>query len=189
MRAAAALLALALGSPAAAGPSRAWWVPDHVKAQTAGNLGLAVVGFGYAWHGHRLETDLLVGWAPPSIAGEHLWPVSGKLIFQPFRITRGRLLLRPLSASVQLTYTPGDEYFIVQPRRYPSGYYDVPTALRAGVALGGGLSRRVRGTFSEVGVYWELVALDVAIVDWVRNPRTIGPGEVFSFAIGARLAR
>jgi hypothetical protein len=164
-------------------------VPDHVKAQTAGNLGLAAVGLGYAWHGRRLETDLLVGWAPPSVAGEHLWPVSGKLIFQPFRLTRGRFLLRPLSAGVQLTYTPGDEYFIAQPRRYPRRYYEVPTALRAGVALGGGLSRRVRGALSEVGVYWELVALDIALVDWARNSRAIGPREVFSFALGVRLAR
>lgn len=159
-----------------------------MKAQTAGNLGVVAAGFGYAWHDRRVEADLVVGWVPERLAGRHLVPVSAKVAWQPLRWEREGWLLRPLTAGAQLTYTEGDEFFVVLPARYPDDYYPVPTALRAGVALGGTLSRRVRGSFSELGLYWELVALDVALVDWVRNPRTIGPAEVFSLALGLRVA-
>jgi hypothetical protein len=187
-RAAAAAVVLALATPAGAAPEgRAWWLPDHVKGQTAGNLGVVAGGVGYAWHGRRLEADLLVGWVPESVAGRHLVPVSAKVTWQPLRWEREGWLLRPL-AGAQLTYTPGDEFFVLLPERYPDDYYQVPTALRAGVVLGGSLSRRVRGTFSELGVFWELVALDVALADWVRNPRTVGPTDVFSLALGLRAA-
>jgi len=54
--------------------------------------------------------------------------------------------------------------------------------------VGGALSREVQGAFSELGVCFELVTLDVALADWIRNPRTVDPTDVFSLALGLRAA-
>ena len=113
--------------------------------------------------------------------------LTGKLTWLPWKVSLGRRwLVRPVSAALQLTYTFGDDYFVALPDGYPDDYYDFPTALRAGVALGGTVARRGRGTFREVGLYWEVVALDAMLLLWARNPETLGPRDVFSLALGIR---
>lgn len=87
-----------------------------------------------------------------------------------------------------MTYTFGSEYFLSTPGHYPSGYYDVPTALHGGATLGGSLSRAIgRGGESELGVYWEVVALAQAVRDHLENPRVVGLSEVVSLALGTVL--
>ncbi len=81
---------------------------------------------------------------------------------------------------MQLTYTFGDRYFVL-PRE---GF--VPTALRSGLALGAEVGRRV-GRRS-LGIYVEVVALDLGLAHWLGNTGALGPTDVFSVAIGTRLA-
>jgi hypothetical protein len=189
----AALLALALapaGTPAAAPPAaRAWYLPDQAKLQFAGDIGFLSPGVGYAWAERRLEGDLFFGWVPRAVGGEDIVSFTGKLTWLPWELPLGRRwLVRPFSAAVQLTYTLGHEYFLVLPERYGPNYYDFETALRAGLALGGTVGRRGGGALKEIGVYWELVALDAMLVIWYRNTGTFGPRDVFTLALGIRLA-
>lgn len=178
----AILLALALPRPALAA-SEPWLGLDHAKLQTAGNAGLAAGGVGWAWMGRRLEADVLLGWVPPRVAGEHLFSATTKLTWQPVRTRYREWLLRPVSLGVQLTYTHGDQFF-VRP-----GYYAIPTAIRGGVTIGGSLVRTRLRHLREAGVYWEAVALDSALRHWSLNPETTGLGEVLSLALGVRVAR
>jgi hypothetical protein len=174
--AAAALLA----TPGAArgGEGRPWYAPDHAKLQLAGNVGFLSPGIG--WAPGRLEVDLFLGWVPEAVGGDDLFSVTGKLTFAPWSVERGRWRARPLTVGLQLGYTFGEQYFVF-PR-----FVFTPTALRSGLALGADVRRRVgRRT---VGLYAELVALDVGLVYWASNPRSIGPTDVFSLALGARLA-
>lgn len=115
--------------------------------------------------------------------------LTGKLTWLPWRISLGpRWYLTPITGALQLTYTFGQEYFGLLPDRYPPGYYDFPTALRAGVGVGGAVARRGAGKVREVAAYWELVALDVMLVSWARNSSALGAADVFSLALGIRLA-
>jgi hypothetical protein len=176
-------LAIALALAPAVASGRGWLGLDQAKLQTAGNLGVAAGGAGWGFWGTRLEADVLVGWVPPSVAGEHIFTATSKLTWQPTRLGHRGWLLRPLTVGGQLTYTPGDAFFVW------SGYYAIPTALRAGLMLGGSLVRtRVRHV-REVGVYWEAVALDSGLRHWAFNRRTTGAGDVLSLALGVRVAR
>jgi hypothetical protein len=143
---------------------------------------------GYAW-GRRLEADLFFGWVPPPIGGENIFSFTGKLTWLPWEVAlRPRWHARPVTASLQLTYTLGHEYYLFLPDRYPARYYDFATALRFGFGVGGTVGRRGRGFAREVGGYWELVALDTMLLNWSRNRRALGPEDVFSLALGLRVA-
>lgn len=175
---AAALAAAALVAPRAAAAARApWYEPEHAKLQLAGNIGFLSPGVGWAWG--RLEGDVFLGWVPEAIGGADVFSVTGKLGWTPWSVRAGGWSLRPLTLALQLTYTFGDQYFVVP--RFPF----TPTALRSGVALGAELARRV-GRRS-VGLYAEAVALDLGLGYWLSNTRALGPGDVFSVALGARV--
>lgn len=178
--------ALAIARPAAA--ERPWYAPDHVKVQYAGAIGYVSPGVGWATRDRGVEADVFFGWVPQAIVGEDVYSLTGKLSFQPWRQRIGqRWLVRPLSGGLQITYTFGSQYFVRAPPQYPSGYWDGPSALRGAVAVGGSAAYLTGRAIREVGVYWELVALDLRMVYWVRNPRTVGPEDVFTLALGVRL--
>jgi hypothetical protein len=176
----AALAGLAAAALLVAAPpvtaARPWYVPDHAKLQLAGNVGFLSPGVGYAW-GRHVEGDAFFGWVPEAFGGD-VFSLTGKLVLSPWEIG-DRWRLRPFTAAVQLTYTFGDPYFVIPPEPF------VPTALRAGVAFGAELARRWRGR--SVGLYAELVALDLGLAYWLSNRDALGPRDVFSLALGLRL--
>jgi hypothetical protein len=177
-RAALAGLAAALLAPAVAAGAP-WYEPDHAKLQLAGNVGFLSPGVGYAF-GRRLEADLFLGWVPEAVGGTDIFSATGKLTFAPWSRQVRRWRLRPVTAALQVTYTFGEQYFVIPPFTF------TPTALRAGVAFGAAASRTVRGR--ELGVYAELVALDQALGYALSNRRALDLHDAFSLAIGARVA-
>lgn len=192
MRRAAPLVLAVLGlcapcaaTAAADREARPWFVPDHAKLQLAGNVGFLSPGVGYQVAGRRIHLDVLLGWVPESIGGDDIYSVTGKVTYAPFRLrAAGRWRVEPVRTALQVTYTMGSQYFTRSPSRYPSGYYDLPTAWHTGIAVGGALTHRSRGG-RELGLYWESVALTMMLRDWLRNPDVIDASDVFSFAVGA----
>lgn len=174
----AALAALAAAPRTAADEPRPWYLPDHAKLQLAGNIGFLSPGAGYALE-RRLEGDVFLGWVPEAVGGDDIFSLTGKLTFAPWSIDSGPWSFHPFTAALQLTYTFGDEYYVISEDLF------VPTALRSGVALGAAAGRLLGGR--RVGIYAELVALDLALGYWLGNPSALGPGDVFSVAVGARL--
>lgn len=167
---------------------RAWYVPDHAAAQLAGNTGFVSAGAGYAVARERLLADVLFGWVPESVGGLDIFSLTAKLGWAPWRLERGEWALRPLVAGAQLTYTFGGQYFLVQPDRYPEHYYPRPTALQLGFTIGGALATPLQLLERRVGVFAELVALDHLLRLWYLNPRTMAATDVFSLAMGVRVA-
>jgi hypothetical protein len=184
----AVALAATPGRPGAAG--RPWYVPDRVKLQLAGNVGFLSPGAGWAFARDRLEADVFLGWVPRAVIDDDdILSLTGKLTWLPWSVALDRRwVLRPATLALQVTYTFGDEYYVFLPDRYPEGYHDFPTALRAGLAVGAGISRRSHGLLRELGVYAELVALDAMLFNWVWNHDALGPTDVFSLALGVRAA-
>jgi hypothetical protein len=190
--AAVAALALSTAAPAAAAAPReeggqrhrAWYLPDNGKLQLAGNVGFLSPGLGYSFFDHGLEGDVFLGWVPRAVGGADVLSLTTKLTGQPFAVDVRGVEWRPLTLAVQLTYTFGDQYFVQPPSRFPGDYYDFPTAIRAGLAVGSAADVAV-GT-RRIGAYVELVALDLMLKAWADNPGTLGPRDVFSIAVGLR---
>lgn len=185
----ALMLAALDGAPALAEERRRHpLLPDQAKLQFAGAIGLASAGTGYAFARRRVEIDVFVGWVPESLADVDLFAVTGKVTWLPWRARLGReWRLRPFTAGLAMSYWLGDRFFIRHPDRYPSGYYPLPTALRASVQLGGTFGRPV-GAFRELALYWELVAVDLPLAYWIRNPDAVRGQDVVSLSLGVRAA-
>ncbi|GAO02410.1 hypothetical protein [Anaeromyxobacter sp. PSR-1] len=170
------------------GGDRHWLLPDHLTAQFAGNVGLLAVGGGHAWRDDHVLGDLLFGWVPESVGGTDIYQLSAKVTWSPWIVRLGQgWKARPFTVGLQVTYLLGGDYFIVQPSRYPNGYYPVPTALHPGLTLGTSLAVPKRYLDVPVSIYVEGVALGHMLRVWAANPRTIGPADVFSFTAGARV--
>ncbi|WP_164013336.1 hypothetical protein [Pyxidicoccus trucidator] len=185
------LLALLLVSAEARAESpedeRPWFVPDQAALQLAGSIGFLSAGPGWGFFDDKVEAGLLLGWAPPAVAGEDFLTVTLKGQWHPFRLDWRGWTLRPLTVGLLLSYTFGDAYFVGLPDRYPDGYYWFRTGLRPAVLLGASAGRPV----SALGLrllegYVELVATDYRLVHFLRNPVTVETG-LFSLALGAKL--
>lgn len=166
-----------------------WYVPDQTKLQLAGWIGFVSPGAGYSWFDRRLEADLFFGWVPPPLGGEHIVSLTGKVTWLPLRVGEPeKITVHPVTISAQLTYTFGSEYWVLEPSgRYPTpDYYPLPTALRAGLGVGGDVGRPLWG-LERVSVYYEAVALDLMLGNWIGNHESLGPSDVFSLAVGLRI--
>lgn len=190
----ALVLALAISSPAAGlaaeqvvveerrRPRRPWYVPDRATFQLAGQIGFLSSGVGWELGSPRVALELFLGWAPT--AGEDIYAVTGKVSLVPWHVhVARRTRIEPLRIAAQATYTLGSQYFLGQPGHYPSGYYDLPTAMHFGVAAGGSVVRTLRRG-REVGVYYELVAMPTMLHAWWQNPRVVDARDVVSLALG-----
>jgi hypothetical protein len=174
------------GAADAARDDRPWYVPDHAKLQLAGDIGFLSPGVGWELARNRLEVDLFFGWVPESIGGHDIYSATAKLSYAPWRLRAGpQWRIQPLRTALQVTWTFGSEYFVRQPGRYPSGYYDIPTALHAGLALGAAVIRKLPRE-RDLTLYAEAVALDTMLRDWHENRETIAASDVLSLAIGTR---
>lgn len=184
--AAAAVLVPGAARAASEERERAWYIPDHAKVQLAGNIGFLSPGAGYSLARGRLELDLFLGWVPEAVGGRDIWSVTGKLTWLPWTTGARGWTFQPLTTAVQLTNTFGEDFFIREPAGFPRGYHMLPTALRAGLAVGGTARAPWRG-LGRASFYYELVAVDVMLAFWVANRSALDLDDVVSLALGVRL--
>ncbi len=183
----ALLLAPVEGRAESLEDTRPWFVPDQAALQLAGSIGLLSAGPGWGFLEDTLEAGLLLGWAPPAVAGEDFLTVSLKGQWHPFRLDWRGWTMRPLTVGLLLSYTFGDAYYVALPDRYPDGYYWFKTGLRPALLVGGSVGRPVPALgLRRLEGYFELVATDYRLLHFLRSPATVRTG-LFSLALGAKL--
>ncbi|ATB49378.1 hypothetical protein [Corallococcus macrosporus] len=184
---AALLLAARQSRAEAAREGSPWYVPDHAAMQLAGAIGFLSAGPGWSFRDDTVEAAFLLGWAPPALAGEDFLTFTMKGQWRPFRLDAAGWTVRPLTVGAMLSYTVGDDYFAGLPSRYDRGYYWFRTALRPALLLGASAGRPVEAlNLRLVEGYFELVATDYRLVQFVRNPATVNV-ELFTLALGVKL--
>ena len=108
---------------------KSWYVPDYVKAQFAGNIGLFSVGAGYQLFDKVLYSELLYGFVPESASrADNIHLITIKNTFLLYRKVIGENLTITPIAGFTTTLDIGTNSFTTLPSIYPEGYY-VPTAV------------------------------------------------------------
>lgn len=168
--------------------SRSFHVPDHVKLQTGGYLGLATVGLGISALGDVLNATGYYGWVPRAVGGRDISSFALVLALRPPAVRQRRVHWIPVYAGLGALYVRGDGFFVLTPDEYPPAYYP-PTGIRMLGLLGSelGVHTRSGSGVSSHGAFIELVVLDIYAHHWLENTSTLSPFEIVSTAVGYKL--
>lgn len=170
--------------------SKKWYVPHHAKVQFAGNIGFLSAGPGYLHGKGKLETDLMLGFLPKSIGGDHIVSLTGKLTYSPWKTRIGEeLTLIPFSIGPYLSYSFGSQFDTLLPNEYPEGYYWWATSLRFGAFIGGRIQTPLKSDQRIKGLdfYYELGTYDLEFLSYIQNTEYLNITDIFSLALGVKL--
>lgn len=168
-----------------------WYVPDFVRAQTGGFVGMFAVGTGYGVLDDIINLSLHYGFTPASHAGTDVHAFSFELLLRPVDVRFEDFRLVPIYLGPGVLYAWGDEFFTRIPDRYEridSSYYP-PTSLhwtaRAGVELD---YLPASGIVERHGIYYEATLLGTYYDLYRDNPDTVDLDDTIAGAIGYRAA-
>jgi hypothetical protein len=172
-------------------PRRKWYIPDHMKLQFAGNIGFISGGPGYISRNEKLETDLLFGFLPQKYGGDALVSITLKTTYSPWRIPlKNTYYIDPFSMGIWLSYTFGPQFDTKWPSYYPAGYYWWATSMRPGIYFGGKAGKQINFNKKKRGfeAYYELGTYELKMITYAQNVGTVKLSDIFSLALGVKLA-
>lgn len=156
-------------------------MPNNVKLQYAGNIGMFSTGIGYETKSKKWKADFMYGFVPEKYAVDepiHSVTLRGK--YAPIHRTYGNdIQVNWLNTGMLFNYSFGENYFFQPPRNYEKGYYKLSTALNVGIFVGS----EVR--YKKWGLYYELGTTDKHIVNYAKSPKFIGLHNIWNIALGA----
>ena len=167
---------------------RAWYKPDHLKLQYAGNIGFLSGGPGYLSKNKTLETDLLFGFLPEKFGGDALITSTLKTTYSPWRIQLPKkAYLVPFSIGAYLSHTFGPQFDSKWPSYYPSGYYWWATAIRPGAYIGGKIGSNAMLKKSNIELYYEVGSYDLMMISYAQNTGYLRLTDILNLAIGIKI--
>jgi hypothetical protein len=159
---------------------------DHLKLQSGGYLGLATVGVGLAAFQDHLNVTGYYGWVPEEVGGTSVHSLTLMITGRASRLRLDGVRWVPVYAGAGALYVQGHGgFFLSVPDRYPAGYYP-PTGIRAFAVVGSELELSMRPREAPVspGLFVEVVALDVLVIEWARNSDSVSVLDTLSTAVG-----
>lgn len=164
---------------------KSWYVPDYVKAQFAGNIGLFSVGVGYQLFNNVLYSELLYGFVPEFASrADNIHLITIKNTFPIFRKKIGKNLTISPIAGFTTTLDIGTNSFTTLPSKYPDGYY-VPTAFHFTVFGGALLHKDFKNpkVFKGADFYFEASTVETYL--WYAiTSKEVKFNDIFSAAFG-----
>jgi hypothetical protein len=185
-----AVLCINAGAQDSLSVKRKWYMPDHLKAQFAGSIGLFSAGAGYAIFNNKTDFDFYVGYLPQRFSNDDLVTVNVKLTQPLWRINpHPDWKIAVLTTGIYLSYTFGREFSTDLPEWYPEGYYWWKESLRPNIFIGGNAQRRIRNnkSFTAVGLYYEIGTNDLKLVSYVQNTGFLSIFDILHAGVGVKL--
>ena len=169
---------------------RSPFLPSDAIAQYAGSIGFASLGAGYSLGKGNFETDILLGYVPKSIGGNHIWTAAVRANWLPWRIKTGKhTSIIPLTTGLMIGHTFGNKYFILQPDYYPKKYYTFSTAVHLYYQIGGRFQLELLdGKLPDMALYYELNSSAEATFSLAQNRRALTPADIFHLSLGLRIS-
>jgi hypothetical protein len=173
-------LSLALNLDAQPADKRPAILPDHMKLQVAGTIGLFAAGFGYESRNEKMNYDFFYGYVPEDIGGVQIHSVTGKFTWAAVSIKRMNHRIDILSTGFLVNFAFGKQYYLISPPNYPASYYGFPTSAHTALFLGSGV--RIK----RLGIYYELLTTGKELVSFIPNLYSLKLSDILSFGVGLR---
>lgn len=165
----------------------AWYIPDYVKMQFAGNIGFLSFGVGYEIFENGWYSELLFGFVPESVSEvKKIHLITIKNTFPFFTKEVGDFTLSPIYGFTASLET-GNNSFLKLPNKYPDGYY-ITNAVHFTLFIGvSGHKNFVNlKTIKGIDLYFELGTVETYL--WYAiTSKEVQLKEVFSSAIGVNI--
>ncbi len=167
--------------------NRAWYIPDYVKVQFAGNIGFFSVGIGYKTFHNHVHSELLYGYVPASISKAkqiHIITIKNTLPLHTKKLKR--VTLSPVTG-LALSFETGNNSFLLLPNKYPKGYY-YTNAFHFTFFVGPSIHRNFNNLniIKGASLYFELGTVDTYL--WYAiTSKEVELYNIFSSAIGLNL--
>ena len=166
---------------------KVWFIPDYVKTQFAGNIGLLSVGFGYQFMNNHLYSELLYGYVPISISkAEQIHTITIKNTFSVITKKINTIALSPITGFTS-SFETGNNSFLILPDKYPKGYYGT-NALHFTFFIGSSIHKDFINLkiIKGADLYFELGTVDTYL--WYAiTSKEVKVNKIFSSAIGINL--
>ena len=163
------------------------YIPDYVKAQFAGNIGLLSVGFGYQFLNNRLYSEILYGYVPASISkAERIHTITLKNTFSILNKEIKLITLSPITGFTA-SFETGNNSFLKLPDKYPKGYYST-NAFHFTFFIGAKVHKNFINSkiIKGADLYFELGSVDTYI--WYKIlSKEVKINQIFSSAVGVNL--
>ncbi len=167
--------------------NRAWYVPDYVKAQFAGNIGFFSVGIGYQTFHNHVHSELLYGYVPASISkAKQINIITIKNTLPLHTKNLKRVTLSPVTG-LAVSFETGNNSFLLLPNKYPKGYY-YTNAFHFTFFVGPSIHRNFNNLniIKGASLYFELGTVDTYL--WYAiTSKEVELYNIFSSAIGLNL--
>ena len=169
-------------------------IPDFVRVQYAGSVGLINVGVGWGY-GRRgqWETDVMLGYVPRYETDHRKMTLTLRQSYQPWRIPLhgAPFSIQPLSCGLFVNSVLSNAFWAREPSRYPDGgnYYRFSTKIRLHIFVGQRITyhipRRKRFLARNVSVVWELSTCDMYLISKAVNS-SLPLSDILSLSLGLR---
>jgi hypothetical protein len=170
------------------GKDKAWYIPDYVKTQFAGNIGLFSVGAGYEVFNNVLYSELLYGYVPESVSkAKKIHLITIKNTFPIFtKEFDNNYTVSPI-AGFSASYDVGTNTFTTLPNNFPRDYY-ITNAIHFTLFVGAKVHKNFVNSkvFKGVDLYAELGTVETYL--WYAiTSKEVTFSDAFSTAIGINL--
>ena len=167
-------------------------IPQYVKMQYAGSMGLMSFGTGWAYGKKKQwETDIFLGYLPKFDGNNGHATITLKENYIPWRVPLkdSRWMLEPFTVSLYLNKIFGDEFWDKDPDRYPRQYYNIATNLRFNIAFGQRINLKLKpiGLSQNFSFFYEIGTNDLYVISYVSN-KYLKLADVFSLSLGVKFS-
>lgn len=165
-------------------------IPKYTKVQFAGSMGFLSAGVGWSYGKERWETDLLFGLVPRYTDDHAMLTFTVKQNFIPWKIPlrNEAFVFEPLACGMYLNTLLDEDFWVMNPDRYPSGYYTFPTRIRTHIFVGERISfypDKKNHPKRALTLFYELSTCDLYLISAVRN-RYLKPTDYLSLSFGLK---
>lgn len=162
-------------------------MPNRVKTQVAGNIGVVSAGFGKEFLNGRLNSSLIIGYVPKFVGKTEIVTFSQKNTFRGRNFETVALKQFYPTVGFSINMESGNNSFLILPDRYPKGYYStnaITFGLFSGIVYQGkvweGSKIERLEYFAEVGT------LAMYVYYSMESKKYFNP-DIFSLAIGVNI--
>lgn len=163
-------------------------IPDFLKLQYAGNIGLGSIGIGHYWWKEHMQTEIFYGYVPSRVGGNTIRTVAVKNTVNLFSYHLGDKIFikQQVGFSTNLAFTKRT-YFKL-PDYYPNNYYS-PNAIHALPFLSQECILPLKSycVVKKIGFYTELSAVDTYLYQSSKS-KQVRFIDAWSLAIGIAIS-